>query len=103
MKKINEDYDKLSTCDDIDVSDIVGTLMDSLPSDYNGNVRNLLKVLNQLWIAGEMQSKSQGEAGSGLKAENLELESGVQIGSVIEILPICDNKKTYLTLLHFDR
>ena len=48
-----------------------------------------------------MQSKSQGEAG--LKAENLELESGVQIGSVIEILPICDNKKTYLTLLHFDR
>ena len=50
-----------------------------------------------------MQSKSQGEEGRGIKTENLEVESGVQIGSVIEILPICDNKKTYLTLLHFDR
>jgi len=37
------------------------------------------------------------------KSQELELEPGVQIGSVIEILPICDNKKTYLTLLHFDR
>ena len=105
LKKINADYDKLSGCDDIDVSDIVGTLLDSLPADYNvtGNVRNLVKVFIQLWIAGEMQSKSQGEEGSGIKTENLEVESGVQIGSVIEILPICDNKKTYLTLLHFDR
>ena len=56
-------------------------------------------------MSGEMQSKSQGEGGSGGTTEKLqlELEPGVQIGSVIEILPICDNKKTYLTLLHFDR
>ena len=58
-------------------------------------------------MLGEMQSKSQGEGegGSGLTTERLqlELEPAVEIGSVIEILPICDNKKTYLTLLHFDR
>ena len=27
----------------------------------------------------------------------------VQIGSVIEIYPICDNIKIYLTFLHFER
>ena len=90
------DYDNLSGCDDIDVSDIVGTLLDSLPADLDitGKVMSETKVFIKLWIiAGEMKSKSQ----------ELELEPGVQIGSVIEILPICDNKKTYLTLLHFDR
>ena len=48
MKKINLDYDNLSGCDDIDVSDIVGTLLDSLPADYNitGNVTNLFKSLH---------------------------------------------------------
>jgi len=86
LKKINVDYDHLSGCDDIDVSDIVGTLLDSLPSDLN--------------ITGELQSKTQGEEGSGVKTDT---EEGVQIGSVIEILPICDHKRTYLTLLHFDR
>ena len=34
MKKISVDYDDLSGCDDIDVSDIVGTLLDSLPRDF---------------------------------------------------------------------
>ena len=35
LKKINVDYDYLSGCDDIDVSDIVGTLLDSLPGDLS--------------------------------------------------------------------
>ena len=45
LRKISEDYDSLSGCDDIDLSDIVTTLLASLPADCHpaGNVIVLLR------------------------------------------------------------
>ena len=51
-------------------------------------------------MTGEISSKSEQAARDQTEPEQF------GIGSVIEILPIlpiCDNKKIYLTFLHFDR
>ena len=49
--------------------------------------------------AGEVMSNSEPAGMEEMRKQT----DRVQIGSVIEIYPICDNKKISLTFLHFER
>jgi len=81
LQNIQDNYEKLKECEDIDMSDIVETIMLTIPPSEEAVSS---KLVNNLWTEGGSVNHQV-----------------THIGNVIEISTSCD--KLYLSFLFFDR